>query len=1349
MPFAPTPPEQQLVTALFNVGDPQKVGIISGESAVKLLSGAKVSPQVLGEIWAIADSDNNGFLTKKGVAVLIRLLGWAQKGETVNEDLLNKVGPLPTIDGLPLPKPATPTPSTPTIPAARAVPPLSSEDRNKFVRLFLGCGPQNGVISGDKAKDVFLKSNLPMEKLGLIWNLADTQNRGSLDQTDFIIGMFFIQLAMSQPSFVIPGTLPPGLYEQASGGKSPQSIRTHQTGSSSTGPGSPVARQFTGQPVRPQYTGQILAPQHTGQPLSTQHTGQGLHSPQLTGASSRLSMAPSGFPTMSTSTVGAQASAEWDISAQEKATADSFFATLDTQRHGYVEGDVAVPFMVKSGLPEAVLAQIWDLADLHNDGRLTQEGFAIALHLINGKLTGKEVPDSLPSSLVPPSMRTPAPQHSSIHQDMISLLGETPPPSASAASATFPPPVPAPRATSPPQVSLRQPAFTLGRNLLEDDEDDSPTTPAGPDHSIQIGNVQNQLNSTNRSLENTKAERQKAEADVTNSAATLAQLETQLAASKAAYETESRLFADLREKLLAQTASITKTRQELITSESDLSAIRQEKNEIQGKMLRDKDEVLDLQRKMKQVADETEVIKKEIEKVKKDARHQKGLLAIGKKQLATAEGEREKAEKELIVAQKELELATKEVEEAKKADVDVLAVATALPQSPPVEDRTPLSFADAFPDTHTEAVASPQSTRSMNPFAAMTGGSGTPRSGTPFSPFATSGAPAPQRQESVSLDDPFGFATAFAAQPVATPPPVASQIASPAPIASPPRVASPELKPTSSPAPAITAARIATPPPASVAAPAPIPVSAPAPTATVPPTSSAPVPADAISLDTPTTDADEAEEARRFPPLGEIAKPSNEQPENELPPLEDLPQQDEDSSSDDDSDSENYAEAKANPAANGQPATEATPKATATEPQRAASPTPRAATPKHEATSSATTSAFDDVFGTSTTPSMIERPSPADSPTPSGTANAGQSAVAPVTTQPAVSTPFSTIAPAEPPKTATVSDFDEAFSSLAAKPNGGAAPTTAAFSFDDAFGDTFDFGDPSIPAIPVTTVPTTTTAPSAGLSLFDEAFKPAASSATQPAGKTSFDDAFGIEPTTDAPAPSSSSFDNAFGFTKPAGSEATATNGAPATSAAPKPADAPTSSPVVAPTPRAAVPSSPVPSTQSKAGRAASPAPSGPSASITSPKRAESPSSLFKRNGNRKNSNAFAPPAGPPPSSPPAEEPAPVKHSKFHFPGFGRSKTVKKEKEKEKDKHKAEKQAPPPPPARQEGGSTISSYSSSVLNSTAAAGPGEDVEGVRAITAMGFSREQAVDALEKHGYDVNRALNELLGDNTA
>lgn len=46
-------------------------------------------------------------------------------------------------------------------------------------------------------------------------------------------------------------------------------------------------------------------------------------------------------------------------------------------------------------------------------------------------------------------------------------------------------------------------------------------------------------------------------------------------------------------------------------------------------------------------------------------------------------------------------------------------------------------------------------------------------------------------------------------------------------------------------------------------------------------------------------------------------------------------------------------------------------------------------------------------------------------------------------------------------------------------------------------------------------------------------------------------------------------------------------------------------------------------------------------------------------------------------------------------------------------------------------------------------GPGtpgnDDVESVKQLTAMGFSRAQAVEALEAQGYDVQKALNTLLG----
>jgi len=71
-----------------------------------------------------------------------------------------------------------------------------------------------------------------------------------------------------------------------------------------------------------------------------------------------------------------------------------------------------------------------DLADMRNDGRLTKDTFAVAMHLINSVLEGKDLPAVLPITLIPPSLRgsagfapfpIAAPTVSETHQDLLSL----------------------------------------------------------------------------------------------------------------------------------------------------------------------------------------------------------------------------------------------------------------------------------------------------------------------------------------------------------------------------------------------------------------------------------------------------------------------------------------------------------------------------------------------------------------------------------------------------------------------------------------------------------------------------------------------------------------------------------------------------------------------------------------------------------------------------------------------------------------------------------------------------------------------------------------------------------------
>jgi epidermal growth factor receptor substrate 15 len=208
------------------------------------------------------------------------------------------------------------------------------------------------ISTGEKARDVFVKSKLSNEQLLKIWcavlfiyptglflqllrrNLADTQDRGSLDSVDFAIGMYFIQGVMTGKISFIPTTLPPGLYQQAGGVSNTGSIRSHITGGS--GSFSPIGSTF--------------AAQHTGQSPSVLQ-------PDYTGVQ------PFRAPTLparpNTSALANGHTVDWDVTPAEKASSDRYFDTLDTQKRGFIEGDVAVPFMLKSQLPGDVLAHVW------------------------------------------------------------------------------------------------------------------------------------------------------------------------------------------------------------------------------------------------------------------------------------------------------------------------------------------------------------------------------------------------------------------------------------------------------------------------------------------------------------------------------------------------------------------------------------------------------------------------------------------------------------------------------------------------------------------------------------------------------------------------------------------------------------------------------------------------------------------------------------------------------------------------------------------------------------------------------------------------------------------------------
>ena len=81
------------------------------------------------------------------------------------------------------------------------------------------------------------------------------------------------------------------------------------------------------------------------------------------------------------------------------------FSQTDRGRTGFLAGVQARNILLQSGLPQNVLAQIWALSDIDNDGRLSTEEFILAGHLCEMASKGEPMPQTLPTNLVPPSLR--------------------------------------------------------------------------------------------------------------------------------------------------------------------------------------------------------------------------------------------------------------------------------------------------------------------------------------------------------------------------------------------------------------------------------------------------------------------------------------------------------------------------------------------------------------------------------------------------------------------------------------------------------------------------------------------------------------------------------------------------------------------------------------------------------------------------------------------------------------------------------------------------------------------------------------------------------------------------------
>lgn len=71
-----------------------------------------------------------------------------------------------------------------------------TKDKPKYDEIFYNLAPNEGKLSGTKAKDWMVSSRLPNSVLGRIWKLSDVDHDGMLDDEEFALASHLIEVKL-------------------------------------------------------------------------------------------------------------------------------------------------------------------------------------------------------------------------------------------------------------------------------------------------------------------------------------------------------------------------------------------------------------------------------------------------------------------------------------------------------------------------------------------------------------------------------------------------------------------------------------------------------------------------------------------------------------------------------------------------------------------------------------------------------------------------------------------------------------------------------------------------------------------------------------------------------------------------------------------------------------------------------------------------------------------------------------------------------------------------------------------------------------------------------------------------
>lgn len=171
----------------------------------------------------------------------------------------------------------------------------------------------------------------------------------------------------------------------------------------------------------------------------------------------------------------------------------------------------------------------------------------------------------------------------------------------------------------------------------------------------ELANLSNQIGSLNTATRDLQVNKARAETELASVSQQKRDIEARLKQIRSLYDAEVSNVKAVETQLSSERAELGKNRQEVTVLEASLHALQAQLADQRTTLQKDQAENASLRLRIGSTGEEIKQLKETLEKAKRDARQQRGMVAINKKQLSTMETERYKIQEEIATEKKAME----------------------------------------------------------------------------------------------------------------------------------------------------------------------------------------------------------------------------------------------------------------------------------------------------------------------------------------------------------------------------------------------------------------------------------------------------------------------------------------------------------------------------------------------------------------------------------------------------------------------------------------------------------------------------------------------------------------------